>query len=75
MRAYEFSATVTLDSKLLIPEPYVQDIPSGGFVRVIVLVDEPIVPTTSEDLRTELVLSLDEVIEEIKRFPQDPTDE
>lgn len=73
MKAYEFSTIVTSDGKLLIPEPYTQNIPVGDSVRVIVLVHEETASAILVGVEIEPRLSLDEVVEEIKRSPQNPT--
>jgi len=72
MKAYEFSTIVTADGKLLIPDPYAQDLQAGNSVRVIVLVQEAIAPATADGPQTEPTLSLDEVVEEIKGSVQNP---
>jgi hypothetical protein len=69
MKAYEFSATVTPDGKLAIPDTYAQDMPIGDAVRVIVLVDE------TEAAKAETLdnfLSLEKVIAEIRNTPSNP---
>lgn len=40
MKAYEFSAKVTSEGKLELPEVHLKDLPSHPVVRVIVLIEE-----------------------------------
>ncbi len=71
MKVYEFSTTITPDGRLVIPDAYRQTVPVGDSVRVILLVDEEIaVVSVGSDSST--TLSVAEVIDEIKRSPQNP---
>jgi hypothetical protein len=72
MKAYEFSTSVTSDGKLVIPDTYVKGMPLGSSVRVIVLVNEKGLPIDNEQEELEELLSLEEVIMEIKSSPQNP---
>lgn len=70
IKAYEFSATVTSDGKLVIPESYTKDIPVGDSVRVIILVNDKITSVVPEEEGIAEPLTLAEIIEEIKQSPQ-----
>lgn len=69
MQAYEFSTKVTSDGKLIIPNPYIQNMRKGDSVRVIVLVDEPLVDNEREE---QLIFRLEHIVAEIKAKPQNP---
>jgi hypothetical protein len=72
MRAYEFSSRVTSDGKLVIPDAYTNNIPVGDTVRVIILVNEAQLLADDERDEFEELFSLEEVVDEIKRTPQNP---
>ena len=72
MKAYEFSTKVTLDGKLIIPEPYSKDIPAGDSVRVIVLINEEIWSVPKETSELPASPALTKIIKEIKHSPQNP---
>ena len=69
MKAYKFTTTVTPDKRLIIPEPYIKDIPAGDTVQVIILIGEE---TSSEENKIPKASTLEEVINEIKSLPQNP---
>lgn len=39
MQTYEFSAKVTSDGKLELPEIYLKDLPSDSVIKVVVVID------------------------------------
>lgn len=69
MQAYEFSTKVTSDGKLIIPNPYIQNMRKGDSVRVIVLVDEPLADNEREE---PFIFRLEDIVAEIKAKPQNP---
>lgn len=70
MKAYEFSTTITSDGKLVIPESYTKDIPAGDSVRVIVLVNDKVMPRMPEEDAIAEPPTVAEIVEEIKQSPQ-----
>jgi len=69
MIAYEFATRVTADGNLLIPEGYVNQLPIGNSVRVIVLVNELALHSLR---KPDSLFTLTEVITEIQNTPQPP---
>ncbi len=72
MKAYKFTTTVTPDKRLIIPRPYIKDIPAGDTVQVIVLIGEEISPISSEEIKLPQAPTLEDVINKIKHSPQNP---
>jgi hypothetical protein len=72
MKAFEFSTNVTADHKLIIPEVYSKAIPSGGSVRVILLVEEQSSHTYDQADKQNELPALEAVIAAIKNSPQNP---
>lgn len=72
MKAYKFTTTVTTDKKLVIPEPYIKDIPAGNTVQVIILIGEETSPASSEEIEMPKAPPLEDIIKEIKNSPQNP---
>jgi hypothetical protein len=72
MKAFKFTTTVTLDRKLIIPEPYIRDIPAGDIVQVIILIGEETSSASSEEIKIPEAPTLEDIINEIKNSPQNP---
>jgi len=69
MKAYKFTTIVTPDKRLIIPEAYIKDIPTGDIVQVILLIGEE---TLSEEIEAPEGATLEDIISEIKNSPQNP---
>lgn len=72
MVAYEFSAAVTAERTLVIPEDFAKTLPVGESVRVILLVEENGHQNGHQEEPTTGSSSLKEIVAEIKRMPPNP---
>lgn len=72
MDAYEFSTQVTKTGYVAIPTEYIDQIPQGTPVRVLILVNEPQAQTNGQNGQHDEFGSLEELIAEIKRSPSKP---
>lgn len=72
MDAYEFSTQVTGAGYVAIPPEYIDQIPQGTDVRVLILVHEPKMPTNGRNGHVDNISALEALIAEIKSKPSKP---
>jgi hypothetical protein len=72
MDAYEFSTQVTKTGYVAIPTEYIDQIPHGTDVRVVILVDKPQITTNGKNGHHDELGSLEALIAEIKNNPSKP---
>lgn len=72
MDTYEFSTQVTKTGYVAIPTEYIDQIPQGLDIRVVILVDEPKATSNGQNGHRDENDSLEELIAQIKRKPSKP---
>lgn len=72
MQAYEFLTQISTTGQVLLPPQYINEIPLGTRVRVLVLVDENEAPTNRYYEKAEDLSPLERLIAEIKQMPRNP---
>ena len=72
MDAYEFSTQVTKTGYVVIPTEYIDQIPQGTDVRVMILVNKPKITTNGQNGHHDEFGSLEALITEIKSNPSKP---